>query len=113
MGKEQQSEKGRVVILTREETAKVLNQLKSNFKKSFVNMSKAEAEAYLDIWERGLSRIEDKYVWEALDAFLFDSTEPFAPTIGQFLGKAKELKQEYERKHPIIRNAWEIKDDVA
>lgn len=94
--------------MTREDVTEILRSLKSNFKKSFTDMSKAEADAYLDIWEKGLNRIDDTYAWQALDYFMYESTEPFAPTIGQFLAKANDYKAEYEKKHPVIRNAWEI-----
>ena len=97
--------------MKKEDVTKILGSLKSNFKKSFNDMTKSEAEAYLDIWERGLQRIDDVYAWQALDFYMFESTDSFAPTIGQFLHKANEYKEEYERKHPVIRNAWEA-DDV-
>ena len=98
--------------LTRTEAKKVLLSLQRNYRKSYSNMTADEMKETLSIWEEGLNRIEPEYVWKALDYFMYESTESFAPTIGQFLHKANEYKEEYERKHPVIRSAYEV-DDVS
>lgn len=64
-----------------------------------------------EIWIEGLKRVEAPYIKQALDYFVFESTDPFPPTIGQFLSKATEFKREHLRKNPIIRNTWEITDE--
>lgn len=97
--------------MKKNDVKKVLGKLKSNYRKSFSGMSSEEANDYLDIWTDGLSRISDEYIWQALDYFMFETTDSFAPTIGQFLAKADEFRIEYERQHPVITNAWENHDD--
>lgn len=92
------------------DSVKVLNQLKNNYRKSFADMSVEDMNNTLDIWASGLQRIEPEYVWKALDYYMYESTDSFAPTIGQFLSKANEYKEEYERKHPVIRSAYEVND---
>lgn len=92
------------------DSVKVLNQLKNNYRKSFADMSVEDMNNTLDIWASGLQRIEPEYVWKALDYYMYESTDSFAPTIGQFLHKANEYKEEYERKHPVIRSAYEVND---
>lgn len=99
--------------MTRDDVKKVLRTLRVNFSKSFSGMSIEDREEYLDIWERGLKRIDDRYIWEALDYFLCEYTEAFSPTLGQFLEKANQFRIQYERKNPVIRNAWEVEDDVS
>lgn len=104
---------GNSQTLSREECIRVLQKLQNNYRRAYSNMTREEAITLAEIWVEGLQRMDGKYIKEALDWFIFTNTDPFPPTIGQFLSKANEFKQEYERKHPIIRNAWEIKDDVA
>ena len=99
--------------MKKSDVKKVLGKLRMNYRKSFTGMSSEEANEYLDIWVEGLSRISDEYIWKALDYYMFEHTDSFAPTIGQFLAKAHEYRVEYERKHPIITNAWEKHDDRA
>ena len=97
--------------ISKTDTAKVLDTLKSNYRKSYAGMTAEEIMGLADIWHKGLQRIEADYVWQALDWYTYESTEAFAPTIGQFLAKANEFKQEYERKHPVIRNSWEVREE--
>lgn len=97
--------------LSKEEAIKVLQKIKCNYRRYYANLNRDEALSMADIWVEGLQKMETRYAKQALDHFIFESTDPFPPTIGQFLSKANEYKVEYERKNPIIRNAWEIKDE--
>lgn len=94
----------------RDKAKKVLQALRGNYKKSFSDMSAEDLKLMIDIWETGMERVEDRFIWEALDWFLYESRESFAPTLGQFLGKARDFQTEYYNKHQIIRNNWEVED---
>ena len=94
----------------RDKAKKVLQALRGNYKKSFNDMTAEDLKLMIDIWENGMDRVEDRFIWEALDWYLYESRESFAPTLGQFLGKANDFQIDYYNKHPVIRNAWEIKD---
>lgn len=89
----------------------VLDRLKNNFRKSFSGMTATDITSMIRIWETGLGRVDEQYIWQTLDFYTYEYTDPFAPTIGQFLAKANEFRVAYERKHPVIRNAWEVKDE--
>lgn len=97
-------------ILTKEEVKKILTTLRVNFSSSFKAMSKSDKEVYFELWEEGLQRVEDRFIWKALDYFVHEYSDAYAPTLGQFLGKARDFQTEYYNKHPIIRNNWEVKD---
>ena len=97
--------------LSKAETAKVLNTLKSNYRKSYSGMKTDELKNLFEIWEEGLKKVDATYIFQALDWYTYEYTGDFAPTIGQFLAKANEYRAEYERKHPVIRNAWETRID--
>ena len=97
--------------LSKEEAVRVLQKIKNNYRRAYSNLTRDEAENLMDIWVEGLQRFDGRYIKEALDWYIFESRDPFPPTIGQFLGKADEFRIDYERKHPVIRNAWEIKDE--
>lgn len=103
-----ETQDGSSQTLSREECIRVLQKLQNNFRRAYQNMTRDEAVTLAEVWVKGLQRIDGKYIEEALDWFIFSNTDPFPPTIGQFLAKANEFKAEYEKKHPVIRNAWEI-----
>lgn len=103
---------GNSQTLAKEEAIKVLQKIKNNYRRYYANLTKEEAMSMVEIWTEGLQRVDARYAKQALDYFIFESTEPFPPTIGQFLAKANEYKIAYERKHPVIRNAWEIHDET-
>lgn len=94
----------------RDKAKKVLQALRGSYRKSFSDMSAEDLKMMIDIWETGMERVEDRFIWEALDWFLYESRESFAPTIGQFLAKAEELRMKYEMHHPVIRNSWEVEN---
>ena len=94
-----------------EEAIKLLQKIQNNYRRYYSNLNREEAQSLGEIWVEGLQKVEGTYAKQALNYYIFESTEPYPPTIGQFLTKAREFKTAYERKHPVIRNAWEIKDE--
>lgn len=96
--------------MSKTEAAKVLQTIRNNYRKAYAGMSETELKNLFEIWVSGLQRMESKYIYQALDWYVYESTDGFPPTIGQFLAKAKEFKIQYERKNPVIRNSWEIKE---
>lgn len=98
-------------ILSKAEAINILQKIKNNYRRYYTNLTREEALTMAEIWVEGLQRVDGRYAKQALDYFIFESTEPFPPTIGQFLSKANDYRIAYERKHPVIRNAWEIKDE--
>lgn len=99
-------------VLSNEEAIGILQKIKNNYRRYYANLTREEALTMAEIWVEGLRRVDGRYAKQALDYFIFESTEPFPPTIGQFLSKANDYRIAYERKHPVIRNAWEIKDET-
>lgn len=97
--------------LSMEEAIKLLQKIQNNYRRYYSNLNREEAQSLGEIWVEGLQKVEGTYAKQALNYYIFESTEPYPPTIGQFLTKAREFKTAYERKHPVIRNAWEIKDE--
>lgn len=96
--------------LSMEEAIKLLQKIQNNYRRYYSNLKREEAQSLGEIWVEGLQKIEGMYAQQALNYYIFESTEPYPPTIGQFLAKAREYKIAYERKNPVIRNAWEIHD---
>jgi len=97
--------------LTKDEAKAVLSKIRMNYSKSFSNMDTKTGQVYLEIWQEGLADMKKDYADKALKYYLFEYTGDFAPTIGQFLAKCHEYRVEYERQHPVIRNAWETRID--
>ena len=97
--------------LSKEESIKVLQRIKNNYRRYYSNLTREEALSMAEIWVEGLQRVEAQYAKQALDFFIFESTDPFPPTIGQFLAKANDFRIIHERKSPTIRNAWEVKHE--
>lgn len=97
--------------MTQEEVRNILSKIRANYPQSFTKMTPKEGAALFEVWCEGLADVEKQYADMALRDVLYSTTDKFAPTIGQFLYRVREHKAEYERKHPVIRNSWEITDE--
>ena len=81
--------------LSMEEAIKLLQKIQNNYRRYYSNLKREEAQSLGEIWVEGLQKIEGMYAQQALN---------------YYIAKAREYKIAYERKNPVIRNSWEIKE---
>lgn len=78
--------------MTREDAVKLLSLLKAAYPHSFKDMTKADAEAVIALWERQFRDNSFEDVSAAVDALISSRTTGYSPTIG-------EIKEQMHRLH--------------
>lgn len=69
--------------MTRHETAETLAILKAAYPHSFREITKADAEAMLNLWARQFAEDDPKIVSAAIDSLIATRTSGYSPTIGE------------------------------
>ena len=82
--------------MTREDTVKLLSLLKAAYPHSFKDMTKADAEAMLILWQRMFAGDDPALVSAAVDALISSRTVGYSPTPGEVKEQMQRLRKTNE-----------------
>ena len=82
--------------MTKSDTLKMISILKAAYPHSFKDMTRAEADAMVNLWERIFRNDDPKEVSYALDALIATRTVGYSPTPGEVKEQIRKLKSREE-----------------